>query len=338
MTLEAIWYRRAHPVSLLLLPLSWIYCLAALARRGAYRLGWLRSDRLPVPVIVVGNLSVGGTGKTPAVLWLTELLRMYGWRPGIVLRGYGGSSPTWPRRVATESDPRAVGDEAVLLARRSASPVAAGPDRVAAAALLLGEAGCDIIVSDDGLQHYRLQRDLELLVVDAARGFGNRRCLPGGPLREPVGRARRVDFVLCNGGPCEGGERMELVPGPAVNLRDARLTRSLDDWRGQGVTAVAGIGNPARFFAMLRKAGLAVDERPYPDHYRFEPRDAEDWPAGPVLMTEKDAVKCAAFAGADHWYVPVEARVDAELERRILARVAGLARGQGPRMNAKGRE
>lgn len=333
MTPETIWYRRAHPVSLLLLPLSWLYCLVVLVRHWAYRRGWLGSRRLPAPVIVVGNLTVGGTGKTPAVLWLTELLQGHGWRPGIVLRGYRGSSPTWPRRVTPQSDPRAVGDEAVLLARRSACPVAAGPDRIAAAALLLREAGCDIIVSDDGLQHYRLGRDLEVLVVDAARGYGNRRCLPAGPLREPVGRARRVDFVLCNGGSCEGGERMELVPAPAVNLCDKALTRPLEEWRGQCVTAVAGIGNPSRFFAMLRAAGLQVDERPYPDHYRFQPRDAEDWPAGPVLMTEKDAVKCAAFVGPDHWYLPVEARVDAELERRILARVAGLAEGQGAQRN-----
>lgn len=338
MTPETIWYRRAHPVSLLLLPLSWLYCLVALGRRWAYRRGWLRSHRLPVPVIVVGNLSVGGTGKTPLVLWLTELLRREGWQPGIVLRGYGGTSPSWPRRVTPQSDPGQVGDEAVLLARRSACAVAAGPDRLAAAALLLGEAGCDIIVSDDGLQHYRLQRDLELLVVDAARGFGNRRCLPAGPLREPIARARHVDLILCNGGPCEGGEPMELVPGPAVNLRDARLTQSLDDWRGRRVTAVAGIGNPARFFAMLRQAGLELDERPYPDHHRFQARDAEDWPAGPVLMTEKDAVKCAAFARTDHWYVPVEARLDSGSERRLLERLAPLVRDKGPQMNANGRE
>jgi len=326
MTPEAVWYRRAHPVSLLLLPLAWLFCLVAQGRRRAYRLGWLKTHRLPVPVIVVGNLSVGGTGKTPAVLWLAGLLRRRGWRPGILLRGYGGASRSWPQRVTPECDPLQVGDEAVLLARRSGAPVAAGPDRVAAARLL-GEAGCDIILSDDGLQHYRLLRDLEILVVDAARGFGNRRCLPAGPLREPAGRARDVDFVLCNGGICAGGTRMELIAAAAVNLRDPQLTRPLDAWRGQRVTAVAGIGNPARFFAMLREAGLALDERPYPDHHPFAARDAEDWPAGSVLMTEKDAVKCASFAGADHWYVPVEARVDAGLERRILARVAGLRDG-----------
>jgi tetraacyldisaccharide 4'-kinase len=324
MTSEAIWYRRFHPVSLSLLPLSWLYGLVVRLRRLAYGRGWLAVERLPVPVIVVGNLTVGGTGKTPAVLWLTQLLRREGLRPGIVLRGYGGSARDWPRQVTPASDPYAVGDEAVLLARNSGCPVAAGPDRVAAARSLLAESGCDIIVSDDGLQHYRLARDLEVLVVDGERGFGNRRCLPAGPLREPVSRARGLDLVLCNGGGCPAGEPMALVPGPLTALADPARTRPLAELRHLRVTAVAGIGNPARFFATLRRAGLKVDERPYPDHHRFTREEAAAWPPGPVLMTEKDAVKCERFAGRDHWYLPVRARIDAAFGRRLLEQLRAV--------------
>lgn len=323
---EAVWYG-GHPLSFLLLPLSWLYRAVVGLRRLAYRRGWLKIHRLSLPVIVVGNLTVGGTGKTPLVLWLTAILRRQGRRPGILTRGYGGRCTQWPCLVTADSDPIEVGDEPVLLARRSGCPVVAGPDRVAAGEKLVRTGGCDMIVSDDGLQHYRLERDLEILVVDASRGFGNRRCLPAGPLREPAARARRVDLTLCNGGPCPGGHVMELVPGRLVNLTDQEISRDLSELCRQRVTAVAGIGNPERFFALLRRYGLHLDERAYPDHHGFSREDADSWPPGPVIMTEKDAVKCEAFARRDHWYLPVEARLDDGFEGLLLEKLKGIRDG-----------
>lgn len=322
-----IWYGKSllwDALSRLILPLSWLYCMIVRLRRLGYRIGWLTSRRLPVPVIVVGNLTVGGTGKTPLVLRLASLLRERGWTPGIVTRGYGGLSATWPRQVLADSDPAMVGDEAILLARRSGCTVVAGPDRAEAGALALRLGGCDLLLSDDGLQHDRMARDLEIALVDGERGFGNGRCLPAGPLREPPSRLKRVDLVLYHGG--NGPEpRMRLVPGAAVNLRRPELTRPLDDFRGQRVLAVAGIGHPGRFFALLADAGLDIESRPYPDHHRFTASDLARWPDGPVLMTEKDAVKCTAFADNNHWSLPVEAILDETFLARFEAKLAELA-------------
>jgi tetraacyldisaccharide 4'-kinase len=323
---ETIWYG-GHWLAYPLLPLSWVYRFAVAARRTAYRRGWLETRRLPVPVIVVGNLTVGGTGKTPLVLWLASFLLGRGFRPGILSRGYGGTARDWPRLVPAQADPNELGDEGVLLARRGVCPVAAGPDRIAAGRLLLEEASCDIIVCDDGLQHYRLARDIEILVVDAARGLGNGYCLPAGPLREPGSRVSRVALRVCNGGNCFGAERMDLVPGGLTSLRDATLVRPLSSLRRQRVTAVAGTGNPERFFTLLRSHGLHLDERPYPDHYRYGPGDAASWPPGPVVMTEKDAVKCLPFAGRDHWFLPVDAQLGAGFERQISEELKGLENG-----------
>jgi tetraacyldisaccharide 4'-kinase len=323
---ESLWYG-GNPLSHLLLPLSWLYCGGVWLRRLAYRQGWLQSRRLPVPVVVVGNLTVGGTGKTPLVLWLAGFLRGLGYSPGIITRGYRGRGKRWPRRVDVHSDPFEVGDESVLLARRSRCPVVAGPDRVAAGEMLLAGSGCDIIVSDDGLQHYRLQRDLEILVVDATRGFGNGRCLPAGPLREPKARRREVDLALCNGGPCPGGQVMRLVPDRLVDLRNPDITRSLAELRGQRVTAVAGIGNPDRFFQLLRSYGLHLNERPYSDHHPFSREDAASWLPGPVIMTEKDAVKCAGLTRGDVWYLAVEVRLQSGFERLLASKIKGIVDG-----------
>lgn len=324
---ESVWYG-GHPLSHFLLPLSWLYCALVGLRRLAYGRGWLASRRLPVPVILVGNLTVGGTGKTPLVLWLTGYLRSQGYKPGILTRGYGGRGTEWPRPVGADSDPFEVGDEPVLLARRGGCPVVAGPDRVAAGKMLVAGGECDMIVSDDGLQHYRLQRDLEILVVDAARGFGNGRCLPAGPLREPAARHRQVDLTVCNGdGSCPGGQRMRLVPGRLVNLADSTIERDLGELRGQRVTAVAGIGNPGRFFELLRSQGLHLDERPYPDHHPFSREDAASWPPGPVVMTEKDAVKCEGLRCADFWYLPVEPQFQSGFDRLLLDKLKGIGNG-----------
>jgi tetraacyldisaccharide 4'-kinase len=323
---DRIWYG-GHWLSQPLRPLGWLYGGIVRLRRTAYRRGWLASQRLPVPVIIVGNLTVGGTGKTPLVLWLAAFLRRRGLNPGIVIRGYGGTATDWPRVVPTNGDPFELGDEAVLLARRSTAAVAAGPDRVAAARLLLQRNGCDIIVADDGLQHYRLQRDLEILVVDASRGLGNGRCLPAGPLREPRSRLREVDLKVCNGGPCPGGEEMSLVPRDLVNLRDPTRTRDLASLNRKRVTAVAGIGNPQRFFALLRRHGLHLEERPYRDHHRFSRDDVAEWLPGPVVMTEKDAVKCVGFAGPNHWYLRVEAVLTHVFVRQLSEKLKGLIDG-----------
>ncbi len=330
MRIEDLWYGQ-HWLAWLLLPLSGIFRLAVWGRRLAYRRGWLASQRLPVPVVVVGNITVGGTGKTPLVLWLCGFLRRQGWRPGIILRGYGGVARDWPRWVTGDGDPQELGDEAVLLARKSGCPVVAGPDRVAAGRLLLERAGCDVVLSDDGLQHYRLRRDLEILVVDGERGFGNGFCLPAGPLREPVSRGREIRLRVCNSGTCPAAEPLALRPGDLVSLRDPSLTRPLSDYKRQRVTAVAGIGNPERFFALLRQAGLHLDERPYPDHHGFTAADVVTWPPGPVIMTEKDAVKCARLslpgAGQEHWYLPVEAVLGDPFERQLFQELKGLRNG-----------
>lgn len=306
-----IWYGH-HPLGVVLAPLSWLYCLVVWLRRRGYRAGWFARRRLPVPVVVVGNLTVGGTGKTPAVLALAELLRARGWSPAIITRGYGGRGVDWPVVVPADAaaDPARLGDEPVLLARRSGCPVVAGPDRVAAGLLALRQGRVDILLADDGLQHYRLYRDIEIALIDGERGLGNGRCLPAGPLRESRSRLTEVDFVLTNGGPRKAGYRMALLPGAAVNLRDASLTRPIADFQGKPVFAVAAIGNPGRFFALLRDLGLAVQTRAYPDHHPFSAADLAEWPAGPVLMTEKDAVKCARFAGDDVWFLPVQAELD----------------------------
>ncbi|MBK1648266.1 tetraacyldisaccharide 4'-kinase [Rhabdochromatium marinum] len=319
--LQAVWYRPGHPLAGLLAPLGWLYCALARLRAHYWRRRWQRPPeagaQLTVPVIVVGNLTVGGTGKTPLVLWLAEHLRTRGWQPGIVTRGYGGRAQGAPRLVPADSDPREQGDEAVLLAARSGCPVMAGADRVAAAQRLVAECNCDLLLADDGLQHYRLRRTLEILLVDGRRGFGNRRCLPAGPLREPPARAQQADIILHNGGSQTNRPGMELHPLRAINLRDPRHTRALAQFVGTPVTAVAGIGHPEQFFAGLEQQGLHIVRRPYPDHHAFSQQDSRDWPAGPVLMTEKDAVKWRPFADRSHWYLPVTA-VPNEAFRRAL--------------------
>jgi tetraacyldisaccharide 4'-kinase len=324
--LERHWYRLT-PVSLLLLPLSLIFCALVQLRRLLYRLGWLRQTRLAVPVIVVGNITVGGTGKTPLVIWIADLLRQAGYRPGIVTRGYRGNSQTWPVAVTAQTSAEQVGDEAVLLARRSGCPVFAGPDRVAAAQRHVLE-GCNVIVSDDGLQHYRLRRDLEIAVIDSTRRFGNRLCLPAGPLREPISRLRSVPLRVANGVAAAGELGMALVPTGFYNLANKAQHASADQFRAGTVHAVAGIGNPERFFSSLRDLELSVIPHPFPDHHGFQAGDLEFGDDRPVILTEKDAVKCEPFASARCWVLAVEARPDTNLGEQILQRLKETIRGQ----------
>lgn len=312
---------RGGPRVWALLPLAALFRALSALRRVAYATGLRRVVRLPVPVIVIGNIVVGGTGKTPLVLWTVRELLRRGARPGIVLRGYGGAATASPQVVDAASDAAAVGDEAVLLARRSRCPVVAGADRVAAAQRLVDTGAVDVIVADDGLQHYRLGRDAEIAVIDAARGVGNGHCLPAGPLREPPSRLRRCDLVIASGGPhrlaqCHFGLRIRS----AHPLCGAGVERPLDSFAGEQVHAIAGIGRPERFFNALQLAGIVVIAHPFPDHHRFRQEDLMFNDTLPVLMTEKDAVKCADLVDARHWVVPAET-VLGEPARRALGAV-----------------
>lgn len=309
-----------------LLPLAGLYRGAVGLRRMLYRRGWRARVRLAVPVIVVGNVTVGGTGKTPLVLWIAGHLQAHGWRPGIVTRGYGGRARRWPQVVTAYSDPALVGDEPVLLARRGAVPVVADPDRPRGARWLLAHE-CDVVLSDDGLQHYRLARDLEIAVLDGERGLGNGRCLPAGPLREPAGRLDTVDALVVNGGDRGARWSMALAPLRLRRVADPEETAALDAFRGCTVHAVAGIGNPARFFALLRGLGMEAIEHAFADHHRFRARDLDFGDGRTVLMTEKDAVKCREFADAHAWYVEVEARIDEAFGEWLRQRLRATRHG-----------
>jgi tetraacyldisaccharide 4'-kinase len=318
--LEKFWYGGVSP-PWWMMPLSAVYGAISGIRRSAYSMRLARSTSLSCPVVVVGNLTVGGTGKTPLVCWLAGQLIELGFKPGVVSRGYGGASRA-ARLVQSADSSDQVGDEAILLARRSRVPVATGRKRPAAAQLLIN-AGCDVIVSDDGLQHYALQRDCEIVVIDGDRRFGNGRLLPAGPLRETPARLRHVDAVVVNGGDAgsDGALRMRLLATSAIAMKYG-TTKPLREFSGQPVHAIAAIGNPQRFFAMLRAVGISVIEHALPDHAKLRIDDISFADDLPVLMTEKDAVKCRDIAGPHHWYVPVSvafAAGDAEKLRRIVA-------------------
>lgn len=322
--LEAAWYGAA-PVPGWAAALASLYAAILRARRWLYASGLRRSKRVGVPVVVVGNLTVGGTGKTPLVAALALELRQRGWRPGIALRGYGGRRRA-PGLLPADADPAEFGDEAVLLARATAVPVATGRHRADAARLLAGQ-GCDLVLCDDGLQHWALARDLEILVVDGVRRFGNGRLLPAGPLREPVERATRVDHVVVNGGVAREGEvPMRIVGQRALALDGTARALALDALRGRSVHAVAGIGNPERFFAMLESFGIRVARHAWPDHHDYDGREFAFDDDLPVMVTEKDAVKCARFADARTWVVPVEAELPPVFIDRLHAQLHALAR------------
>lgn len=316
--LQRQWYESKPPIGMI--PLSVLFRGAVALRRLAYAKQWKKAERLPVPVIVVGNLTVGGTGKTPLTIWLVEFLTQCGYRPGVVSRGYGGAKLDKPLAVHADSDPGEVGDEPVLIARRTGCPVTVFPRRAEAGRALLARTACDILIADDGLQHYGLARDLEIAVVDGERRFGNGLCLPAGPLREPVGRLAGVDLVVCRGGAAFENEfPLTLTLGNAVNLLDASLHRPLDSFVGvQPLVAIAGIGHPSRFFADLRQAGLSFEERTFPDHYRFTRDDMNFSEYAAVLMTEKDAVKCRGFACERFWTVPLRGYLPAAFGETLL--------------------
>jgi len=278
----------------------------------------MAAQRLPVPVVVVGNLSVGGTGKTPLTIWLVEFLRAAGYKPGVVSRGYGGRRQNQPLAVFADSDPLEAGDEPVLIARRTGCPVYVFPRRFEAGQALLAACACDILIADDGLQHYALARDVEIAVIDGQRRFGNGFCLPAGPLREPPERLGEVDLIVCRGAAVPGEYPLSLACGAAVNLSDGALQRPLADFGGMKLRAVAGIGHPQRFFDDLHAAGLDFEARAFADHHRFSAEDLGLGDGVDVLMTEKDAVKCRGFANGRLWSVPLRAQLPPAFGERLL--------------------
>ena len=317
---ERHWYRFSW-LSALLAPFSLVFGAVVGVRRFTYRAGWRRTERLPVPVVVIGNLVAGGTGKTPLVLWLAEALRARGFRPAIVSRGYGGANEQ-PREVAIGGDAVRYGDEPLLLAERSGVPVWIGRDRASAArAAIAAHPDRDLVICDDGLQHYALARDFEIAVEDE-RGYGNGLLLPAGPLREPP--SRQVDATVVNGAAARSDAfAMGLEPAGFRGVRDPRRTAGADALLGRRLHAVAGIGNPARFFDTLASLGLAFTPHAFPDHHAFAPGDLDFPDCDAVLMTEKDAVKCRAFPRDDLYALRVEARVDERLADLVALRLHG---------------
>ena len=319
------WYRRGL-AAWLLWPASVLFAVAAGTRRMLYRLRLLPSAHPGIPVIVVGNLTAGGTGKTPLVIWIAEHLKRKGWSPAIVSRGYGARIET-PRAATIADDAATVGDEPVLLARRSGCPVWVGPDRLAViAALRAAHPEVDVLVLDDGLQHYRLRRDLEIAVVDA-RGFGNGFLLPAGPLREPVSRLRSVDAVVSHGSATKG-YAMQLKGAELHRMTDAADRRPASAFAGQKVHAVAGIGEPNRFFLHLGRLGVKLAPHPFPDHHRFTPEELDFGDEAPVMMTEKDAVKLRHAARSNWWVLPVTAELDAAFGDWLSEKLDGFRRSK----------
>ncbi len=322
-------------------PLSFLFCQLAARRRR--RLQASEHSELAVPLIVVGNISLGGTGKTPLLIAMARYLRAQGYKPGIISRGYGGQSEHYPCLLKHDSSASQVGDEPLLIQRETGCPVVVGPDRTEDVRLLLASAECDLILSDDGLQHYRMPRDIEIAVIDGARGLGNGLCLPAGPLREPPQRLTEVDLVVLNGDAsaaltCPPGvmaETMNLEPGSWCSLLGKKQLAAgqLPCAPGEKPLAIAGIGNPERFFDLLKRLGIAAETHAFADHHNFQPTDFSDAGRRPVLMTAKDAVKCQAFAKSNWWYLAVEARLTpgfwASLTTLIESAVARKAGREG---------
>lgn len=303
------WYQRKPSwLTWCLLPFSFLFRLIVAIRRFLYRFHLCRTVKFKVPVIVVGNIVAGGAGKTPFVIWLAEQLREQGYRPGIVSRGVGGKRHRKPHVVEFSDESAVVGDEALLLRRRAACPVVLCVDRVAAVKTLLAQTDCDVVISDDGLQHYRMGRQLEIAVVDGDRRCGNGYMMPAGPLREPVSRLDEVDFVVVNGGR-DDELSMQLRPRELASVANPQCVLSLDAFVGQTVHAVAGIGHPERFFNSVKQLGCTPIPHAYPDHYAYQASDITFHDSCPVLMTEKDAVKCAGFANDRCWYLRVSASI-----------------------------
>ncbi len=310
------WYQPPSLLTFILAPFSILYAMVVKLRRCCYRLGFMEIHNLPVPVIIVGNITVGGTGKSPLVAYLAQLLKGKGYKVGLISRGYGGKINCKSKVVTISSNPSEVGDEPLMLVQQTALPMVVGSDRVLAAKHLLKEFDCDLIISDDGLQHYALGRDLEIAVIDGIRRLGNGFYLPAGPLREGASRLKKVDCILVNGGEAKEGELpMRMEVHELYNLQDSTIQWSFPLKEPLTVHAVAGIGCPEHFFELLRKLGFHVIPHAYEDHYDFCISDI-DFKDFPIIMTSKDAVKCRQFADARHWCLSVRPVLgDAFIER-----------------------
>jgi tetraacyldisaccharide 4'-kinase len=322
------WYQRSQPSGWLRLLAKGYAYLTKRCRLAYQQPG--RQQQLPVPVIVVGNITLGGTGKTPLVAYLVQLLQQQGYKPGILSRGYGAKNITFPHLVKVTDDPHQMADEPLMLARQTGVPVVIDPQRVRAGSYLLAQCDCDLIITDDGLQHYPLARQLEIAVIDGQRGIGNGYTLPAGPLREPKERLKQVDLVVFNGPNTRladtSGYQMNLVPGPlqGVNQLLAKAKAkptALPPTPPAKVHAVAGIGNPQRFFRLLTDLGFEVIPHPFTDHYRFRLKDLINLADYPVIMTEKDAIKCTSFSLPQHWFTPVKAQLGKQFDNELLARL-----------------
>ncbi len=325
--IQDAWYQ-GHPLLWFLLPLSFLFAFLSDYRRRLYVSGKKVVLDLPGPVIVVGNITVGGTGKSPLVIWLVEKLKMAGYHPGVVSRGYGGRAPCYPFFVDHQSTALESGDEPWMIQRRTGVPCMVDPDRARAAEALFRYHGCDVIVSDDGLQHYRLPRAIEIVVIDGQRGLGNGFCLPAGPLREPAKRLHSVDYVVVNGGATqEGAYSMQLQSRALYRLDDLNNTEKQAEpmVHGESVHAVAGIGNPQRFFDTLRALGYQIQPHPFADHHAFSATDLCFNDEKKIIMTEKDAVKCFTLNKTKAYYLSVEAQVDEALWLGIEHQLARIS-------------
>ena len=321
-SLDHYWYDK-NIVALSLWPFSLLFRLIVWIRRIAYQAGLFKSFKVSKPVIIVGNIAVGGTGKTPLIIELGKLISSYGLKPGIISRGYGGIGP-WPHQLTDNAQAAVSGDEPVQLYQRTELPLVVGPDRVEDAELLCRQNEIDIILADDGLQHYRLQRDLELVVIDQQRQFGNGFCLPAGPLREPVSRLGKKSWRIFNGG--EQKYSFTIRPTYVKQLASDR-NESLQYFDKKTVHAVAGIGNPQRFFSMLKDNGINVIEHAFPDHYQFADEDLSFNDELPVLMTEKDSVKCKSLVNDNLWYVAIDIKLSEQFINDFKKQVDQLTHG-----------
>ncbi|WP_404362073.1 tetraacyldisaccharide 4'-kinase [Marinobacter sp.] len=324
---DRLWYGSGRPLWILW-PLAWLYLWISRRRRRQALAARARLPPLSAPVIVVGNITVGGTGKSPLTAWLTDCLREEGWRPVILSRGYGGKSRAYPLKVGAGTQVEEAGDEPLMLFRHTGCPVVVDPRRTRAARWALDQGLGDVLVCDDGLQHYALPRDIELAVFDGKRGLGNGAPIPVGPLRERPERLKNVDFVVANGQAVEGISGvhqyvMELKPETLRNLRSGEV-RPVDCLNGKAVRAVAGIGNPDRFFSTLRSLGARVRPLPLPDHHRFSPQDLAIDPGEQLVMTAKDGVKCGRLAHHDCWVLEVRAILPEEFRKALLQRLEAV--------------
>jgi len=321
-SISKYWYQPVDQVPFGLKILSQLFAGVSVLRRFSYQYFSSRVYRAPLPVIVVGNIFVGGTGKTPLVIALAELLKKQNKAAGIISRGYGGKAKQWPQKVTAQSDAELVGDEPVLIATRTACPMVVGPNRKLAIEMLLAEnPQLDVIISDDGLQHYAMARDMECVVIDGDRRFGNGLLLPAGPLREKQSRLQHVDFCISNGLAQAGEFAMNLQLNQVYSLNNPAQKKSLQWFAGQKVHAIAGIGHPERFFKALQNNDIQVSPCAFPDHHHYIAENLRFEDGAAILMTEKDAVKCQQFHADNAWVVPVTAQLDKNFEKQFLVRL-----------------